>query len=386
MVHIRAVAAFVSSLAAIGGLARARSLDPSVAIVRHAVGISPAAAPGRPAASGSAGNWVFQATGALAGPAAIDVDGRVLVATRSGQVTQLSPEGKVEWSRQLKGEITAQPVIGIDGERYVATATAMLVGWTATGEESVRTSLSHSGGPSAPLVPVIDGTLLVAIGRDVLRVEPDGARRSLATFQEEVHSLAVNRDTVAVLGNTGTVYAWRDPDGPNPIGTLSGRPTTPAVLAGNTLATVTDGKDLVAIDLDSGLRRTLFEGARVTAVTVYDGRFIAASTDGAIRTFDRIGTVLSEVAAWTAPQPGAPTTDVSDILATHAGVFVVAPGRGIAFAGWHGGSEWLEPGHCHRPASARAGGAGQVVLTCDEGTVAQLGHGARRDPRPATAP
>jgi hypothetical protein len=323
--------------------------------------------------------WRVRLPGAPVGMPAVDGDGRVFVATSRGRTVQLGPRGALEWERAVAGDVAISPAIGNDGTRYVLTTTATIAAWSPEGDPVFERALSSTAHPTANLLPLTDGTLLVAVGRDVLQVDRGGEQRALATIPEDILETFTARGRWLAVTRPGTVFAWSQTQAPVPIGSFLGRPTRASVLDDFIVATV-EGRRVVALDLRTGSTRTLLDGPPPAALARLRDGVAIVGMDGTLMALGIDGRPTGGATLWpTAPLQ--PTRVIESLVALSdaAGRIAVAePSRGVAlFDPESAAVQWVSPAPCPRPSAIAPGAGRSIIVLCEDGTAARLADRAQ---------
>lgn len=191
---------------------------------------------------------------------AVDDKGNVILATGSGEMVQLGPDGTEQWrTRTGVGSAGTAPVILSDGTRFVITAAGEAWGVTAQGTRKFRVDLTSVGREIrvAPL-PRDDGSVVIAAWSRMLVLSADGTIRDQVDTKETlVGALLGARDGIVATSESGSVWMWSPPLAPRKIGTLQGTARAGAALADTlTLAAVVDNRRLTTMDLRTGALTT----------------------------------------------------------------------------------------------------------------------------------
>jgi outer membrane protein assembly factor BamB len=129
----------------------------------------------------------------------ISGEGDIVVASLSGRVARLSPQGVVRWTAELGERIYASPlllgdsvVLGSDAKRVVALS-------IATGKKHWEIEVDGEADTAAAETP--DGALVIAAGRVLYGLRPDGAIRFRLKLPRKVYaSPAVAEDGTLYVG------------------------------------------------------------------------------------------------------------------------------------------------------------------------------------------
>jgi outer membrane protein assembly factor BamB len=149
-----------------------------------------------PAASPRA-RFVWDAGGPIETMPAITENGDVVVASLSGRVARLSPEGTTKWAVELGERVYASPlllgetlVVGSDAKRVIALS-------LASGKK--RWELAVEGEADTAAAETPDGALVIAAGRVLYGLRADGAVRYRVTIPRKVYASPA-------IADDGTVY------------------------------------------------------------------------------------------------------------------------------------------------------------------------------------
>ncbi|MGE3673874.1 MAG: PQQ-binding-like beta-propeller repeat protein, partial [Polyangiaceae bacterium] len=142
----------------------------------------------------------LRVTGGITSGMLSDADGRLIVATLDPELVQLSPEGKQQWSVSTgKSAAVVQPVLLSDGTRVLLNADNQLFGFGSSGTRRFSIQLAPGHSPSTDLLPMPDGSVVVAHSTRLLRVSAEGRVLDTArTHSKVVGLLAKGRDVLAL--------------------------------------------------------------------------------------------------------------------------------------------------------------------------------------------
>ncbi len=148
---------------------------------------------------------------------AADRAGKLLVVTSARRLLQLGQDGALEWSRTLPGSPTSSVVVTSDGTRVIAT-TEGLLGVDASGEERFL-ARSFASPRSTQLVTLPDGSLVLSLLHQVLKVSPSGRLLDRASFSMAVTEVTRGEGQL-LIALSNTVFSWRPPTPPRQLVTL----------------------------------------------------------------------------------------------------------------------------------------------------------------------
>lgn len=255
--------------------------------------------------------------GGIVGGPAVDETGRIVVATGISRIVQLTPRGKLDWSRPTGTASPATgPVLMSDGTRVAVTTSGEVFGYSPTGARRFHRFLGGTGDVTVDPLPLADGSVLVARGRELVRLGPRGALQGRAQTPSAIVALLAVPSrgrkadvTPLVVVQNGSVLRWRVHEEPITIGSFSGsvRGGVIAVSKRHLLAVV-DNRRLVELDLRTRTRherwaspgatlsRDLTAWARDEAKSAPKRPAYVVTSDGLLLGHDSEGSELRRVA------------------------------------------------------------------------------------------
>jgi len=340
--------------------------------------------------------WRRPISGGLDLPPVVDHTGRIVAALTIPEIVELDADGKEQWRTRLgTAGALAPPALTSDGTVVVLTSDARAWGISKSGSVRFETTLGVNGRDLtlAPM-PTDDGGVVLAAGRELLALGPNGTIRARARLPSRAAGPPVlHRGDALIVTEPGEVYRYHAPESPQRIGSFNGRPKGGAALAdARTLIAVVDTTRIVALDLPTGT--THVRSGAVDLLTQFDGP-VALSREGVALTTTYSGVLLGYDAA------GDETRRVSlekQLLAADAGaaslllgtvdrkpsppVFVDGEGR-VAFARRTGKVGVALPNGriavasdrlCSSPIHIVPAGDRRMLVACRDGTLWMLGE------------
>ncbi len=321
---------------------------------------------------------------------AIDARGAVVVASALGQLVQFSASGKLVWStRTGPGAPLAGPVIASDGTRVLLVAGPAVVGVWPDGRPRYRRAVGVANDrPASEPLALDDGSVAIALGRDVLRLEPDGSVRARTRVEESAASLVARAGSVLVVGERGSVWEWRAGNGPTRLGSFAGRIDGGAALFGlRTLSAVVDKRRVIDLDLATGARHVRLDdtaGLAGPPALTRSGETRLATADGVLLGHDAAGKETARVAL----EPGAGSLVGSSTAPIDLGAppIVVDDGGQAAFArpgidaavvDATGAVHAASGTACSDPVDVAPAGAGRMLVACRSGLLFLISDTAR---------
>ncbi|HEU4533852.1 MAG TPA: PQQ-binding-like beta-propeller repeat protein [Polyangiaceae bacterium] len=209
---------------------------------------SPFAAPRRPRIA-----WTYDTGGPVVAAPAV-VGDRVVVASLSGRLAALGPDGRPAWTLELGERLYGSPLalgelllVGLDGGALVAID-------AATGAR--RWKLSTDADADTAPAPLADSAVFAA-GSQLIALRRDGAVRWRYKARKKIFaSPAVADDGTVIVGDQAHRVTALRPDGKMRWAFDAGADVDAAPVVGEGVVYVgTDGAEVVALDLATGAPR-----------------------------------------------------------------------------------------------------------------------------------
>ena len=391
---IAGVCATALSCAAALGVARgSEKLDPTVP-QRWVVGAPKGAAPMNrldPERTGRAGDalpraprvaWRARIQGGIAHPVAVDESGAVIVSSSIATLSQVSADGKPAWTaRTGSSPAVTSPVLLSDGTRTVLTQNGELLGFDRSGKP--RFSVPLPVGPASVVadpLPQADGGLVIASGRNVMRLDRAGGLIARTRMDSSVRSLVQDGTRTLLVGERGDVHEWRPPAEPSRVGSFGGA-VSDALRAGANLLSIVDGKKLVELELKSGTRRERAEipnGSSSSPTLLANGSTRLVTLDGMLLGHDANGEETARVALEPPSLIGDAGVPLSASIgpaspppiADRAGrIGFVRPGLDAGVVDKSGAIAAADGAACLDPVGVAPAGRGRMVLACRSGVL-----------------
>ncbi|MCL2777856.1 MAG: hypothetical protein FWD73_07615 [Polyangiaceae bacterium] len=331
-------------------------------------------------------------------PALAGDGGQIALVTTSGDVVFLDGNGnEVGRVRGSTRSLAGPAAITSDGTVVFATSAGEAIG--VTRHASQPKFLTRIGGErnvhAAPLA-LDDGGSVVATTTDLVVLDRDGAIRTRVTLPEPPQApLLVSQSMVVAIAGAGTTYGWTPGQELVRLGTFGAPVDGGAVLLGtNLLLAITDGHELVQLDLVTGARSTrsvassgLFFGppciqpsGRAAMLAMTETNAYAVTIDA---TGNEIGRATVDTLSWSSTLPdGGPAPLVA---MQHTGVLLDRRGV-MAFSTPNGRIGSVTPegvvgtvGGAVCSGHGRSGGVSGLtpfgaafIVTCESGVVARI--------------
>jgi hypothetical protein len=344
------------------GSAVAAGVDPAHS--RHATEL--------PALDTARVSWRRHVPGGIGCNVLVDADGRIFVAGM-GRVTQLGPDGALQFSQGERFSGAVAAALLADGTRAVLTREGGLFGWSPSGAVAFELPLDVPAAPStSSLLPLPDGGALASVGAWLFEIDATrsvGAHAILAAAAQ--HTLLSGAGAI-VIDEQGRVFEWDRREPLRSIGSF-GSPIAAALVDAGSLIALSSRRSLLRMARSNG---SVHELARLDAPGVSPvlgrmaaGRWALMKHDGTWFSLERD---VAPHALATRTHP-AGLSDI-DLLVDATGVVAwwasetplrleTAPGVGRE----------LSDVRCTVPASLVPAGAGRLLAACSSGLIWLIG-------------
>ena len=334
--------------------------------------------------------WRARVTGPITLEPVIDRAGSIVVLHERGSLTQLSPNGKSEWSLRLGDAAPSTgPALLSDGIRVVLNHDNRLLRIDDKGEvlSGTRTGLN---GRAIPLLPLPEGGLALAAADGLLRLDHHGSPVARASTDADIVALLGSADGVLAVTEPGTVFRFYG-TGKLVVRGHFGDRISAVALSGTTLYGITADQRLVSLELTNQRTTTLYSAlpSKPLLPWLAVGRRAVhiASPDGTVRGFAASGRELlhTQVAAHPVGAVNAPLlpSSMPPGLADRDNRLMVArAGAETVLLGSEGARVSIGGSACLSPNALTPMVDGHVLLTCRNGELIAMGG----DGSPAAKP
>lgn len=223
------------------GFATAPAIDPARS--RHATALPPIDA-ARVA-------WQRQVPGGIACNVLVDAEGRVFV-VGPGRVTQLGPDGALQYSQAepFSGPIAA--ALLADGTRSVLTRDGRVLGWWSSGASAFEVPLEVTAtAGTSTLLPLPDGGVLASAGQWLFDIDATRAVRAYAALPSAAQHTLLAGARAIVIDEQGRVFEWDRREPLRAIGAFSG-PVTASSFDDDHLIALSSRRSLQSMALRDG--------------------------------------------------------------------------------------------------------------------------------------
>jgi len=308
-------------------------------------------------------------------PAAVDDTGDLVIATDASLLVQYTRDGRVAWQSQVRGgAATTGPVITSDGTRVVLNSAGHAWGFGRDGSFRFDSDLGRFGtSPMTAPLPMDDGSVVVAVGSEVVVLGRDGSVIKHANVGERVVGGVVGDGAgVVVTTESGGVLRWVSPLLPRKIGTFRGKIAgTAAKTVANALVAVVDGSRFVLMDLSTGTATTLLSRAGLVGPPVVGDvdLFYVPTSAGTVLSVSRSG-VSRSIRVFAAPSE----VDLGPIVADKSGrIAFVVPTGPVGIIAPNGQTRYGDSIGCVLPTDLVPAGPNRYAVVCNTGDVYLFG-------------
>lgn len=180
--------------------------------------------------------WQRQIPGGIGCNALVDGDGRVFIAG-PGRVTQLAPDGALQFSQTEGFASPAAAALLADGTRAVLTQDGRVLGWSPSGVIAFDVALEAATASSASsLVPVPDGGVLASVGRWLFEIDATRSVRAHTALPAPAQHTLLAGARAVVIDEQGRVFEWDRHEPLRPVGAFGGPIAASLIDAGGLIA------------------------------------------------------------------------------------------------------------------------------------------------------
>jgi hypothetical protein len=188
----------------------------------------------------------------------VDPAGTTLVVGAQGDVVAIGRDGAQLWQAATAAIQPGPAALLSDGSMVFATGSGDAVA-VREGRLRWRSRFGRADAAHPAPLPLEDGGVVVATGRDLAVLDADGNERARATLPESATAPLVSAlGRVVIVASSGTVYAWALGGEPARVGSFGSSVDQGAALVDDhTLVAVTSAHThLTAVDLTNGSMTT----------------------------------------------------------------------------------------------------------------------------------
>lgn len=341
--------------------------------------------------------WKVRVVGGVLHPPAVAPDGAILVAHTLPAVSEYDASGRLQWTAQLGLSPAAiSPIVLADGTRLVITERAEAVYLSRFGQILGQARFPQESFEGPPTVSAAqDGSLLVADGPRLTRL--DGAARvtQVTTFEQEIQAAFADPPPALVVGAEGAVALLTSDGRLRHQDDLGGTVSAVARLGEDRLLAVRNGQEIVEFDRIHRKLQVRFSdpslSLRATLAVNPRGQLRVLASSDLLLAFAPSGQEEFRVQVPSFPSPSAqsdgPSSDLT--LDPNGNVLISTPGSDSVLVQKDGSVLPIHETACPEPLRPVALGPA-ALLACRSGTLILADNGrAGAEPssgRPAGPP
>lgn len=324
--------------------------------------------------------WKLRLPGGLSHGIAVDGLGRAVFSHDSPRVTQLAPDGRVQWTAETGlSAPAAAPILLSRGTRAVLLGDGHWLGFDDVGRTRFDATLPVDGKIAqavAPL-PLETGGAVVPFGSRVFIVGADGGVQARCRVKDPVALLSSNNYAITIVAHGGSVFGWNPPVAPELIASFDGAVGLNQVARrGNALIAVVDRRRLVWLSLGDGRRRELASigGSEwLTAPTLAAGSTVLSLDGRGALLRSQPGAKPERIGLVTAPSARAPSLLGPPLIVDAAGRAGFArASESFGTLSPSGEVSIVEGAGCSSPFSVVPAGERAMLVACQSGWVFKL--------------
>lgn len=317
-------------------------------------------------------SWRRHIPGGIGCNVLVDAEGRIFVAGL-GRVTQLGPDGALQFSQSERFSGAVAAALLADGTRAVLTREGSLFGWSPSGAIAFELALDVPAAPStSSLLPLPDGGALASVGAWLFEIDATRSVSAHAVLAAAAQHTLLAGTRAIVIDEQGRVFEWDRREPLRSIGSF-GSPIAAALVDADSLIALSSRRTLQRMGRSDGRVHELarFDATGVSPLLgrIAAGRWALMKHDGTWFSLERD---VAPHAPAMRPDP-AGLSDI-DLLLDAAGIVAwwaseaplrleTAPGVGRE----------LSDVRCTVPASLVPAGAGRLVAACSSGLIWLVG-------------
>jgi hypothetical protein len=328
--------------------------------------------------------WKHHVLGGIAVPPVVLEDGSTVVATRFGHMVRVNARGLPDWRVDTGSSAMVPPALLSDGTIVVLTASSEVIGLDGEGARRFTRRLFDHPKGWASLLPLPDGSVVLATGNLMLHLGPTGRIRRQTALPAPVAALLSHRSLPVVVTRTGEVLSWR-PDGHlADLGSFRASIRAGAVRSGSQLLAPTADGQLTQVDLTTRGRSQRWRGVgRVRLVQLpavrESGSLVALSADGFLLVEPSASKDPERIALLDSPNDAAKAGKASlwlpPVVDRHGTTAFAAADVGVGVVHSDGTVRYASGTTCRSPLGLVPSGSGRLILACRSGLLMSLRDG-----------
>lgn len=302
----------------------------------------------------------------------VDSGGRVFAAGL-GRVTQLGPDGALQYSQGERFSGAVAAALLADGTRAVLTRDGSVIGWAPNGAVAFELALDVPAAPStSSLLPLPDGGALASVGVWLFEVDATRSVRAYAVLPSPAQHTRLEGARALVIDEQGRVFEWDRREPLRALGSF-GSPIAAALVDAGSLIALSSRRSVLGMARSDGGVQELarLDGPGVAPVLgrFGTGRWVLMKHDGAWFSLERD---VGPHALALRPDPVG-LSDIQVLVDTAGAVAWWASETPLRIETAPGAGRELSDVRCTVPVSLVPAGPGRVVAACGSGLIWLVG-------------
>ena len=317
-------------------------------------------------------SWRRHLPGGIGCNALVDADGRIFVAGL-GRVTQLGPDGALQFSQGERFSGAVAAALLADGTRAVLTREGSLFGWSPSGAVAFELALEVPAAPStSSLLPLPDGGALASVGAWLFEIDATRSVRAYAVLAAAAQHTLLAGARALVIDEQGRVFEWDRREPLRAMGSF-GSPIVAALVDGDSLIALSSRRSLLRMARSDGgvreLARLDAPGVSPVLGRVTTGRWTLMKHDGTWFSLER--DVAPHALAMRRDPAG--LSDIDLLVDATGAVAWWASESPLRLETAPGVGRELSDVRCTVPASLVPAGPGRLLAACSSGLIWLVG-------------
>jgi hypothetical protein len=207
-----------------------------------------------------------------------------------GRVTQLGPDGALQYSQSESFSGAAAAALLADDTRALLTREGRLMGWSANGALAFDMMLEVPAASTSSLLPLPDGGALASVGLWLIEIDATRSVRAYAVLPAAAQHTLLAGARAFAIDVQGRVFEWDRREPLRPMGSF-GSPIAAALVDAGSLVALTSRRSLQRMARSDGglheLARLDAPGVAPLLGRVAPGRWVLMKHDGSWFSLER---------------------------------------------------------------------------------------------------
>jgi hypothetical protein len=316
--------------------------------------------------------WRRHIPGGIGCNVLVDAEGRVFAAGL-GRVTQLGPDGALQYSQSERFSGAVAAALLADGTRAVLTREGSLVGWSPSGAVAFEMALEVPAAPStSSLLPLPDGGALASVGVWLFELDAMRSVRAYAVLAAPAQHTLLAGSRAIVIDEQGRVFEWDRREALRSLGSF-GSPIAAALVDAGSLIALSSRRSVLSMARADGavheLARLDAPGVAPVLGRITAGRWALMKHDGTWFSLERD---VAPHALALRPDP-AGLSEIELLVDATGSVAWWASEAPLRLETAPGVGRELSDVRCTIPVSLVPAGPGRLVAACGSGLIWLVG-------------